>query len=90
MKAKYIMFRDDDGHGIGYPVIFSELMTHKEMAVACSNKRWGVFGTEIVAVSAGFVNTATGDCYGESTSTGLKANPDFDNVVMRQQLGIGE
>jgi len=41
MKAKYIMFRDDDGHGIGYPVIFSELMTHKEMAVACSNKRWG-------------------------------------------------
>jgi len=35
LKVKYVMFRTDKGEGIAYPVIFSELMAHKEVASAC-------------------------------------------------------
>lgn len=89
MKMKYVMFRDNGGKGIAYPVVFSELMQHKEIVAACGARRWGMFGNEITAVSAGFVNAYSGECYGNSISTGLKADEEFDTKVMQNQLGMG-
>jgi hypothetical protein len=89
LKMKYVMFRDDGGQGVPYPVLFSEMMEHKAMVAACGLRRWGMMGVEIVAVSAGFVDPQTGECYGESISTGLKANEEFDTKVMQTKLGMG-
>lgn len=87
-RPKYVMFRDAGGKGSPYPVVFSELMQHKEIVSACGTRRWGMMGTEITAVSAGFVDLSTGECYGESTSTGLKADVEFDTKAMRDMFGI--
>lgn len=57
---KYVMFRDVAG-GL-WPVIFPDQIAHSQVkATGCS------------AVSAGFVNAATGEVYGRSVSLKLRA-----------------
>ena len=44
--------------------------------------------TNLVPVSAGFVDLNDGVVYGKSTGFDLESNPDIDNVWTRRSLGI--
>ncbi len=76
-QMKYIVV--DNGSWIA-PVIFSEATQHFEMAQ-------NVHG-EII--SAGFIRwTPDGmECYGQSISLGVKANPEGDTKLINKELGV--
>lgn len=61
---KYVMFQDER-NGYKYPVIFPDNVAHSQVVVE-----------ELRAINAGSVNPKTGECFGESTSMKLKANPE--------------
>lgn len=79
-KAKYIMI---DYGGIDLPIIFSEVMTHSEVARAYPHHE---------IVSAGFVTFGPDgvcDAYGESISLGgIRARVEDREIINRSILGI--
>ncbi len=69
---KYVMFKDQTG--ALWPVLFPEQVTHSDITV-----------TGMQPVSAGFVDSRDGTCFGKSDSLKLAANPD-DSVWVRFTL----
>lgn len=61
---KYVMFQDENS-GYKYPVIFPDCVAHSQVVVE-----------ELRAINAGSVNPKTGECFGESSSLKLKADPN--------------
>ena len=77
MRAKYIRTMNDE------IIVFSAMQAHSDF------KRWE-------PKSAGFIKFFADDhgrpkchCYGESTSLGIKSNPEVDTEYARRQI-IGE
>ena len=75
MKAKYILFTDDDTEsGMDRVVIFDTIQRHADVARAL----------EVKPFSAGFITLAIEiSCWGEATSLGLKSHPDDDTHITR-------
>ena len=82
MQTKYIVFEDPTKEP--YMFMFADTLEHMRVnAVFVTNTMW-----PFKAVSAGFVNTGTGDCYGESISMKLKSNTKRDTILAKRILGI--
>jgi len=76
LEAKYIKF--DDKYNT-YMIIFSNYIIHFDMVCKMGDH----------PVSAGFVridDAGNVTCYGESTSTGLKSEPE-DSAIAARMLG---
>lgn len=90
MKMKYVMMVDGEGRRL--PIVFHPDISHVAMdKVSSSDYRNGyskVKGRMKVS-SAGFVETETGECSGESESLGVKSLPG-DTSVMRVFLGMSK
>lgn len=78
-RSKYVVLSIG---GIELPVIFSDLMTHADVARPLCAQRGEV-------VSAGFchINDGTYTCYGESVSLKLKSRPE-DSAILNRYLGV--
>lgn len=77
MKHKYIMFECD---GIKIPIVFPEILVHKYTAGNLMPQLRSMFDNTKV-VSAGFYDFASNQCYGESTSLKLKADPNDAQII---------
>jgi len=80
-QAKYIIL---DGY---LPVIFSDAMTHWDVAVALKD----TCGFDCKPTGAGFVQqNEKGEltCYGESVSLKIKSNGEKDSKILNEKLGF--
>lgn len=55
-------------------ILFPDWMPHADMA------------RERFVSSAGFVDTETWTCYGDSISLGIESNPDSDTPILRTMI----
>jgi hypothetical protein len=90
-RSKYIVI--DAAVGGMLPVVFSELMSHADVAAALKH----VGGGEIVGAGFCHITNILNDrdliephyvCYGESNSLGVKSRGDDDSRVLNKRLGV--
>ena len=83
---KYIMFKQHVGAGVEpkMPVIFPDIMTHKEVAEGLKTAY-----PRLKIVSAGFYNLASGKCFGESMSLDVECDPTDEETIAQYQYWHG-
>lgn len=81
-ETKYIVFERPGGQQL--MVLFDSMIGHSDIhATFISNTQY-VFK----AISAGFVDPRTGECYGKSVSIKLESNPKRDSIIAKQLLKL--
>ena len=92
-KSKYIVIDTDMGGML--PVVFSEIMSHANVAAAIKH----VGGGEVVGAGFCHIANTLNDrdliephyvCYGESTSLGIKSRQEDDAKVLNKMLGVNQ
>lgn len=76
MKSKYIVV---EKNGLYLPIVFSELMSHSDIARAIGGK---VLGAGFCYVNYVFTYT----CYGKSTSLGINSREGIDSDILTEML----
>ena len=75
--AKYIII----DKGWIAPIVFSELLTHAEVARALG-------GTVIGAGFCQITEQGRYECYGKSVSLGIKSDEESDAKILNKELGV--
>jgi len=82
-EMKFIVFRVAPPGRTAFevPIIFPKVMVHKDVFVHTRQLFWRD-GSETTIVSAGFYQTSTGRCYGESETLKVKARGHEDESLI--------
>lgn len=80
-KQKYLVLKDENN--IEYPMVFSSLMNHSDVAFGFRNME---------VVSGGFCSVGSGkySCYGESISCRVKSRGKVDDEILNEYMGLGD